>query len=49
MIRLSKNKKSQYIVYLGWGGCYYADKLEDIKGVFHSYGKDKIKYEKIKR
>lgn len=49
MLRLTKTKASQYIVYIGWGGKYYADTLNDVNNVRWAYGDEKVKYEPIKR
>lgn len=47
MLRLTKTKTSRYIVYIGWGGKYYADTLNDVNNTIWAYGKEKVKYQMI--
>ena len=38
MVRMNSNKKSKYIVYVGWALQFFADDYNDIINIMRAYG-----------
>ena len=47
MLTFSKNKKSKFIIFIGWGGKYYTNTINDINNLKQTHGNEKINYKKI--
>ena len=44
MIRVNKNKKSKFEVWIGYGLCLYADTLNDINNLKNLWSSEKVTY-----
>lgn len=47
MLRLKRNKKSKFIVYIGYAMKIYCDNKNDVESIINNYGKEKCNVEKV--
>ena len=47
MIRVNCNKKSKFIVYVGWGLQLFADNYNDVTNVIRQYGNEKCSFKAL--